>query len=72
MLYQTGLPSNVNIPLPLFVRIELLCYCCCIRQQTRVATNTAIAAQLMTKEDNGLAIRLSGHNQSCDLKECAR
>ena len=43
VLYRIGLPSITAAPLALFVRIELLCFCCCIRQQTRVATNTAFA-----------------------------
>ena len=48
ILYRIGLPSNIATPLA-FVRIELLCLCSCIRQQTLVATNTANAAQIMTR-----------------------
>ena len=43
MLYRIGLPSNTVSPLTVFLRIEPLCFCSCIRQQTRVATNTATA-----------------------------
>ena len=48
LLYRLGLPSNTATPLALFVRIELLSICSCLRQQVRVATNMAIAAQIMT------------------------
>ena len=71
LLYRIGLPSKTTTPLALFVELGLVCYCSCIRQQTRVATNTAIAAQIMTnvfsvRGDNGLAVRLSGNTRSCD------
>ena len=48
-LYRICLPSNTATPLALFVRIQLLCFCSCIRQQTCVVTNMAIDAQIMTK-----------------------
>ena len=49
LLYRIGLPSNTATPLALFVRIDLLCFCSCIRQPICVSTNTAIAAQIMTR-----------------------
>ena len=63
LLYRIGLSLNTATPLALFVRIELLCFSSCIRQQTCVATNTAIAAQIMTiwfhcSRGNGYALRL--------------
>ena len=45
MLYQIGLPSNTATPLALFVGIEHVSFSC-IWQQTHMATNTAIAAQI--------------------------
>ena len=47
LLYRIGLPSNTASPLAPFVRIELLCFCRCIPQQTRIATNTAIDAHII-------------------------
>ena len=50
----------------------------CIRQETRIATNTAIAAQIMTMVallclgDNVLVFRLSGNTQSSDSEKCLR
>ena len=49
LLYRIGLPSNIPTPLALFVRIELQCFSSFIHQQTCVATNTAIAVQIMTR-----------------------
>ena len=44
MLYQIGIPSNTATQLALFVRIEQLYVCSCIRRQKCVATNMATAA----------------------------
>ena len=49
LFYRIGLPSGTASALALFARIELISFCSCIRQQTRVAMNTAIAAQIMTR-----------------------
>ena len=49
MLYRIVLPLNTATSLALLERIELQCSCSCIRQQTRVATNTDIAAKIMTR-----------------------
>ena len=54
-----------------------MCFCSYIRQQTRVAMNTAIAAQIMTRRfsaraDNGLAVRLPGNTRFCDFEKCPR
>ena len=49
LLYRIGLPSNTADRLALSIRLELLCFCNCIRQQTRVAMSTAIAAEIMTR-----------------------
>ena len=47
LLYRIGLHSNAASPLALFLRIEPLYFCSCIRKQTCVATNTATAEQIM-------------------------
>ena len=49
LLYRIGLASNTVTSLAVFVGIELLCFCSCIRRQTRIATNTAIAAQIVIR-----------------------
>ena len=48
LLYRIGLSSNTATPLALSVRIELLCFCSCIRKETSIATDTATAADIMT------------------------
>ena len=48
LLYRIGLHSNTVTLLALFVQIEL-CFCNCIRRQTTFVTNTATAAQTMTR-----------------------
>ena len=59
-----------------FELIELLCFCSCI-QQTRVATNTVIAAQIVTRcfstgRDNVLVVRPSVYPETLDLEKCPR
>ena len=54
-----------------FELIELLCFCSCI-QQTLVATNTVIAAQILTRcfsteRDNVLTVRPSVYPETLDL-----
>ena len=49
LLYRIWPPSNTATPLALLVLTELLCFRSFIRQQTCVATNTATAAQIMTR-----------------------
>ena len=42
-------PSRATFEYNYSVSLGILCFCSCVLQQTRVATNTIIAAQIMTR-----------------------